>query len=786
MQDRNITGRQYYKRKILTGLLAAMLLFVGCSAEDSGDPAEQGPASGTGSAAFPAMGRYVEEKIAALNESYYPTDLFPTDNGIYLVREQGMDERLVPDNGEIKVQEQISEAFRPVGESRFVSDMAVAENGARIFEIVEKGRRYRYFMTPEGEMWEWDHFADKTAAFLYGRDGYFYVSSINSDSASGYSTALCRVDTETGETEYLWDFPQAVTNLSVCGDYLFAGYYNGQNGGIMVYSISGRKQLEEDRVLTDALRKYLEDDTGSGSSRYLIMPSRAEDGIYVLTEEGVFHHVMYGTVMEQVIEGSLCSIGDISKQFVAMCMTEDEAGDMPVFWLVYDSGDIVRFTYNADIPSVPDTLIRVYSLYNDNNVRQAVTGYQGAHPELYVQYEAGVTEEDGRTEEDALKNLATQIAAGDGPDVLVMDGIPYDPYVEKGILKDLTELYARMSETENYFDNVTDCFYREGKIYTLPAAFQFTILMGEEELIRSADDLEGFASLLEEMRTDGTSKIGLLTEERILTAMAMVSGGWINDRGELDREALSRFLTLCRRIYAADRQEMSEEALREELKSRSDHFWGRGRGAVYDFMNRDPLYWSNTLADSYCYYRNPLFMGSMGGDVLIELNYLLSELDFLEKDYRIFSDQGTTCIPVSMLAVNQASGVQEEAEAFVEYALSSDFQKGVVLNGVPVNKSALYDMERANLSHRPGNYSTTGWTYDNMQEDYVVLDVEWASSEDFEKLNGMLESIDRINLCDKMVYDTVMELGVLAVNGEKSIEETVDAIAKKVQLHLAE
>ncbi len=785
MQNRNITGRQYYKRKIFTGFLAVTLFLAGCGA-DLRNSAGQGNASGTGSAASPTMGRYVEEKISALNESYCPTDLFPTDNGIYLVRDQGMDERLIPDNGEIKVQEQISEAFRPIGENRLVPDMAVAENGARIFEIVEEGRRYRYFMTPEGEMREWDHFADKAVTYLYGRDGYFYVSSINCDSASGYSTALCRVDTETGETEYLWDFPQAVTNLSVCGDYLFAGYYNGQNGGIMIYSISDRKQLEEDRVLTDALRKYLEDDAGSGSFLYLIMPSRTEDGIYVLTEEGVFHHVIYGTVMEQVIEGSLCSIGDISKQFVAMCMTEDETGDMPVFWLVYDSGDIVRFAYNADIPSVPDTLIRVYSLHNDNNVRQAVTGYQGAHPELYVQYEVGVSEEDGRTEEDALKSLAIRIATGDGPDVLVMDGIPYDSYVEKGILKDLTELYVRMSETENYFENVTDCFFREEKVYTLPTAFQFTILMGEAELIRSADDLEGFVSLLEEMKTDGTSKIGLLTEDRILMAMAMVSGGWIDERGELDREALSRFLTLCRRIYAADRQEMSEEAVQKEIKSRANNLWGRGRGAVYDFMNRNQLYWANTLADSYCYYQNPLFMGSMGGDILIELNYLLSELDFLKKDYRIFSDQGTVCIPVSMLAVNQASGVQEEAEAFVEYALSADFQKGVILNGVPVNKSALYDMEKANLSHRPGNYSTTGWTYGNMQEDYVVLEVEWAASEDFEKLNAILDSIDRVNLCDTMVYDTVMELGVSAVNGEKSIEETVDAIAKKVQLYLAE
>ncbi len=781
---RAVRKKRIYRIPVL--FLAAALLLGGCGASLR-DMAQGGAlgASGEGDAAVPVTGRYVEEELPVVFEGFSPLDLFPVKDGIYLAKAQGMDGLLVADGDRVRVQEMLSEAFLPIGERNGADRMAVADNGARIFGLWEDGKRY--FMTPEGEMREWDHFAPENyVTFLYGRDGYFYAASLSGSGYGSYSTALCRVDVETGETEHLWEFPEAVTNLSVCGDYLFAGYNDVGEGGILIYSISRREQLEEDSLLTKALKKYLEDESNSDKHPYLIMPSVSGEGIYVLTREGLFYHVMYGNVMEQVIPGDLCSIGDISRMYAAMCVTEDEGGGMPVFWIAYDSGEVVRFTYDEEVPAVPETLVRVYSLQNDNNVRQAVTGYQARHPEAYIQYETGMTDEDGQTRDDALKNLATRIAAGDGPDVFVMDGLPLDSYLEKGVLMDLTETCAGLMDAGVYFENVTDCFYREGKLYTVPMAFQITLLMGETEQIEGVDDLEDFAALLEEMDVEGTSRIGLLSEERILTFLAMVSGGWLDEDGEPDREALSRFLTLCRRVYLADGAGMSEDALQEEAAERLDSRWYSRDGAVYDFINANPFYWKSGLADSICYFHNPLSMGSFGGDTLYELNYLLADLGYVGMDYGIFSDGETACMPLSMLAVNQATGVREEALDFVEYALSADFQSSVVLKGIPVNKGALYDMEKANLSHRPGNFSATGWSFEGQTEESVVVEVEWASLEDFEKLNDILDGINQINIHDAVVYDTVMELGASAVNGEKDIEETVDAIAKKVQLYLAE
>lgn len=783
------TRRRLHRRKIAAGLLAVMLLLGGCSAAPQ-DSVKLGASDGEGGAAAGAMGRYMEEEISANYRDYYPVDIFPVEAGVYLARDQGRDELLISDSAEAEAQTLLPGKFRPIADSNTVFGMAVAENGARIFSVAEKNgqdetiRYHRYFLTAEGEMQEWDDYLEEEQAafYWYGRDGYFYVTACSS-AFSGAGNALYRVNVETGETDYLWDFPSIVTYLSVCGDYLFAVCQEE----LMIFSLSGKEQLSEDSVLTETLKKYLGNHSGNFSHACLITASQTDEGIYVLTGEGLYYHVMYGTVMEQVIEGSLCSIGDISKQFAAMCVTENENGGMPVFWLAYDSGDVVRFVYHEDVPSAPDTMVRVYSLRDDSNVRQAVTGYQGEHPELYIQYEVGVAEGTGQTQEDALKTLATQIASGSGPDVLVMDGLPYDSYVEKGVLKDLTQLYEQLGDSESYFDNILNCFYRKEKIYAIPAAFQFTILMGETEKIEEADNLEEFASLLEQMTVEDTSKIGLLTEDRILTALGMVSGGtWINEKGELDEEALSRYLTLCRRVYEADRAGLSGTKLQEEIKSRADSFWSWGVGSVYDFKNNNPLYSLCALADSYTYFRNPLFMGSLGGNSVSELNVLLAELAYLGKDYRIFSDEGTACIPVSMLAVNNASQVQPEAEDFLKYTLCAEFQANAILSGVPINRDALYAMEENNPEPYGGPSAVNLGTVGATVSDCVIVTVDWASSEEFQKFNDMLDSIDQVNLCDTVVYNTVMELGVSAVNGEKSIEETVDAIAKKVQLYLAE
>ena len=38
----------------------------------------------------------------------------------------------------------------------------------------------------------------------------------------------------------------------------------------------------------------------------------------------------------------------------------------------------MRFAYDETVPAVPETTLKVYSLYDDNNIRMALGAYQSA------------------------------------------------------------------------------------------------------------------------------------------------------------------------------------------------------------------------------------------------------------------------------------------------------------------------------------------------------------------------------------------------------------------------
>ena len=101
---------------------------------------------------------------------------------------------------------------------------------------------------------------------------------------------------------------------------------------------------------------------------------------------------------------------------------------------------LVKLSYDPDVAATPQQELTVYSLEEDAGMRRLIARFQKQNPDIYVNYQIGLSGEDGVTASDALRMLNTEILAGDGPDVLMLDGISVDTYTEKGLLMDLTTL----------------------------------------------------------------------------------------------------------------------------------------------------------------------------------------------------------------------------------------------------------------------------------------------------------------------------------------------------------
>ena len=63
--------------------------------------------------------------------------------------------------------------------------------------------------------------------------------------------------------------------------------------------------------------------------------------------------------------------------------------------------------------------------------------------------------DDGVTRTDALKTLNTEIMAGKGPDILILDGISAQTYVEQGMLEDLSGIFKDAGLLTN-----VNCIYK--------------------------------------------------------------------------------------------------------------------------------------------------------------------------------------------------------------------------------------------------------------------------------------------------------------------------------------
>lgn len=93
--------------------------------------------------------------------------------------------------------------------------------------------------------------------------------------------------------------------------------YAALEGQIQIFDLE-KNALSEDKVLTDFLKPHLTEYSYQDAFPFLMCQGLDADSIYMIVREGVYHHAAGGDMMEQAIEGALCTISDISRYFVGM------------------------------------------------------------------------------------------------------------------------------------------------------------------------------------------------------------------------------------------------------------------------------------------------------------------------------------------------------------------------------------------------------------------------------------------------------------------------------------
>ncbi len=500
-----------------------------------------------------------------------------------------------------------------------------------------------------------------------------------------------------------------------------------------------------------------------------------EDGvIYLAGKKGLHRHVMGGAAMEQIIDGKLSCLGNPQYGVVGMLLLN--TGE---FLALSDRGKLINFTYDPNKEAVPQERLKIYSLEKNNDMYTAVSYYQIQNPDVFVEYEIGMEEGSAVTKEDAIKKLNTQIMAGEGPDILMLDGLPIDSYVEKGMLCELNNVVDTIEN--DVFRNLIYAFAKEDRIYAVPGQIGFPVMMGKKEDVSQMTNLMAMADGIERMRGEMPEKdlIGLSSEKAVMKLCSIISAQeWKKNYGEIDRKAIEKFLTQAKRIYDAQMNGLGEESVVRLRRSDEYHVQYRGENWMYDLNNY--TFYMDYAAGYYHTYAGVSFSPNS----YIELASVSKTTGFEDTALMpMTGEKGCVFIPETILGINAAAQRKELAEDFIKMFLGKENQSS--LSGYAVNKEAFAETLKARGKDLDENEEyKVCVVYEDGTE--LALDIIPPDDGDIAAVMGWMESAEIPYIENVVFEECVFEEGSGFILGERGIEETLDAVEGRLAIYISE
>lgn len=795
--------------KTLALFLSAALLFAGCG-KTGGEQESVGDMAGDGDK---TMGRYVEEEIGRpeemernggivrladgtlqifdfnqgpfvsqdegktwtkkyddwsgmVGEGYFMNAAAAKDGSLFLV--YSTYDAVFSEEGEEGSQEEESDAERseqPDTEPPETEDTEVQVEESDMFTI----DCHYMFVSPEGETreimlpFDMDNYELITNCW-YTPDGRLLASQ---------GGAIYEINQEDGSLTVLFE-TDGDADTACFSDTQMVAFTNTK---AYRFDLVKGELLEQD----EELDKFISSLTNNGekgvywtSGNYsFLVAMDKENTLYLACQDGLYQCTA-GESPKQLLQGTLCSMGDPSNGKYGMLVE-----DGPVFLVLFSSG-LSRFTYDETMPATPDKELKVYSLKKDQTLQQAVSAYQKAHQDVFVKYEVGMSGENGLTAEDAIKALNTEIMAGNGPDVIMLDGLPIESYLAKGMLADLSENLKAAEEKEEFFDNITRVYEQDGKIYAIPTRFRIPLLMGNEEFVSNIQDLFSLSAVMEEMRKKNPegSILSAYTPEILLKMLAIASEPtWSKEDGNLQEETVKEFLTQAKKIYDNEMSGISDSEKEEFLNSvrGSDDSSGTAEETALDIS------WSilNFLTKSQA----QLAIGSSQQVSLDFTNVISVPRVKPEVVYKPLSLQAENVFQAeSIVGVSAKAAEPEMAREFVEMLLSYNVMS-MQQEPYPVNAASFDSLFDTDMEG-DGAFGSMGISKDDGS--VTTLDLYWPNEEEQKGLEQMVRSLKTPYLPGSPIEQAVLEAGVSVLEGNMSVDEGVAQIKQKIQLYLSE
>lgn len=524
-----------------------------------------------------------------------------------------------------------------------------------------------------------------------------------------------------------------------------------------------RYDLTTGKKVSDTPCHSISGDEYSNMDFYRIMDFSKDGDLYFADPTGLYRSTDENNTLERLSDGSLSSLSTPSlklQQFLAL-----EGQYLAVSWS-NEEWSLYSYTYDPTVPTLPDSELTVWSLRSDPLVAQGVSEFQKKNPGVHVSYTTGMPEDGSITRDDAIRAINTQLVAGKGPDVLVIDGLPYASYVEKGVLADISAQLGALDAAGSLLSNIASAYkQKDGKVYAVPAQFQVPMLHGSDAAMSAIRDLETMADYLESVKADYRFPFLFTKAKNLLRALyPSCVAGLIDADGRMNQTALSDFLAQMKRITD----------LRTEVDESDEHNdWADS--IDFDF---GPLGWTAG--------NNALNLGNLTHFEGLYAAWTASDKAGDGSADTLFGAK--TFLPITGLGVSAQSGQQELAWQLIETVLSESVQSKEVGSGMPVSAAAFDLSTTDHKSYNNGTYSTYGTTFFDADgaTNYVNMVVLYPPEEYRKEMAELLKGLDTPIFYDESVLQIIIDGTWDYWSDKAELDATVEGIMQKLALYEAE
>jgi ABC-type glycerol-3-phosphate transport system substrate-binding protein/outer membrane protein assembly factor BamB len=544
----------------------------------------------------------------------------------------------------------------------------------------------------------------------------------------------------------IWTFDMQWRDFEICDDGVYFEHGYEENTEILILDA---KTGEEVKVI----------DLGFRIDDVKLEPE--EDRFYYVNEEGIGISDYNRVATEQLVDAKNYSFPVYFAIDGLYYINESN------FIVIMDDNEkhLFYYEYDKELPTINENELVLYSLNDNSFMQELINDFRLEHQDIALKHVVGLSEDTEESVSDAINKLNTELLAGKGPDVIILDGLPWKSYQEQNVLLDL----SKDINYDDLYENILSNFKTQGKQFVVPLSITIPMYIGKDERIKEVDTVRELSDLSNEM--DSPPPFYSEDEQNfIFNFMPTYYSSIINDDASVNSKSVQEMLIEIKNL--ADVLASKKGAM----------YYNTGEDWDYDTAKSQSLknientnFFGNELYVPEAYSESAVF--AMGDLASI---YIYRELDTFNYSFREISEGSFRAD--NKVGVNTSSKKKDLAKEFISFVTGKKEQIKLFQYdyGLPVNKQAFKESTKL----------PSQTEIDDIQEEYnsSKLDVKlkWPDKKYFDKLEHIIMELDTYLLDDKMIYRTVYREAIPYLFNEKGLEKTVKDIKSKLDIYLSE